>query len=149
MKADDFLKNAIEQYRNEVSGCGVPIKIPELGMEFYLHPVQPTETMYIFDDLDAIKFDHVFAIKLICGRAKTKEGHSIFDSNTERDKAEKILMEKAPPSFTSAVASRVILEILDAFPVTSIEEAGNDSEEATSLDSTSTLPKNEAVQSTN
>lgn len=148
MKATEFLKDAVEQYRNEVSGEAVAISVPELGLDFHVFPVQAEETKYLFSDPEALQFDHIFAIKLICGRAKKENGASIFDSKSERDTAEAILMKTAPKSFTAEVANRVITEITEAFPVTSVEEAGNELEDATSSDSTSTLQKNETAQST-
>lgn len=138
MKASDFLKSATEQYREEVSGDGVPISIPELGLDFFVFPVQPEETMYVFrGEIDNLKYDQVFAIRLICGRAKKEDGTSIFDNHAERDKAEKMLMTHSPKAFTTTVAARVVTDILDAFPVTTIDEAGNDSGETTSSDSIS------------
>lgn len=141
MKATDFLKDAVAQYREQVSGSAIPIEIPELGMSFHVFPVQPEETVYVFSDVEELKYSAIFAIKLICGRAKKADGSSIFDNNAERDKAETIMRSKMPISFTEEVASRVINDILTAFPTTDVETAGNDSGETTSSDSTSTLQK--------
>ena len=143
MKATEFLKSAVEQYREEVSGSSVPIEVPELGLSFHVFPVQPEETVYVFSDVDDLKYSAIFAIRLICGRAKKPDGSSIFDNHKERDQAELMMRTRMPSVFDEEVASRVVNDILTAFPVTDVETAGNESEETASLDSTLTLPKNE------
>ncbi len=128
MKAEEFLKTAAEKYREQVTGAGVQVDVPELGIAFFVFPAQPEEIAYIYKETASLVYDHVFAIKLICGRAKTEEGHSKFDSQKERDKAEHMLMSKSPPEFTGDVARRVIDDITSAFDVTSIEDAEKNSE---------------------
>ena len=140
MKATDIFKTAVEKYRDEVSGKGVEIDIPEIGMNFYVFPQQPNEGMYMMSGSDPDKeFNSmiVMAIRMICARAKTKDGVSLFDNEAEREKLRKMMMETMPSAFTSDVAARVISEIHNAFPLVSIEEAGNESEDAASSDSTS------------
>lgn len=138
MKARDLLKNAVESYRNEVSGQGVEIKVPELGLDFFVFPSQPAEEVYFLRDMETLYHYKPQAIILIAARAKKADGSSLLDNDKERDNFVEILMNNTPSAFTVEVAQRVIQEITDAYPSTNVEEAGNGSEETVSSDSTST-----------
>ena len=138
MKATDIFKTAVEQYRDEVSGGGVEIAIPELGMVFHVFPQQPIEGSYIAGGDEAeFKDLRCMAARVICGRAKLATGVSLFDNEGEREKLRVMIVKTSPKAFDNDVALRVLDEINSAYPVQSIDEAGHEFEDATSSDSIS------------
>lgn len=138
MKAEHIFKTATEQYRDEVSGGGIKITIPELAMEFFVFPQQPIEGAYIAGAAESeFKDLRCMSARVICGRAKIESGMSLFDNEGERERLRIMITKNSPLAFNDDVALRVLNEISEAYPVKSIEEAGNESEDVTSSDSTS------------
>lgn len=138
MKAADIFKTATELYRDEVSGGGAKIDIPELGMNFYVFPQQPLEGSYIASGKESEYKDmRCMAARVICGRAKLESGVSLFDNENERENLRVLIVKTSPRAFNDDVAVRVMDEINQAYPTQTIEAAGNESEDATSSDSIS------------
>ena len=138
MKASEIYKTAAELYRAEVSGGGVPVKVDEIGLSFHVFPQQPSEGGYIGSaSAEEMRSFRSIAVRYIAARAKDEKGHGIFDNENERELWRKSMNEKCPSVFSEEVAERVFNEINSAFEISSIEEAGNESEDAPSSDSTS------------
>ena len=126
MKAEHFLKQTVDKYREEVSGGGVKIEVPGVCEPFWVFPVQPEETHQLYKLMSEDPTDDLVAIRMIVTRAKYEDGRSMFDNVAERDKAELILRTKTSQNFSRSKVAKVIRDISDAYDVTSIEEAGND-----------------------
>lgn len=138
MKASELSKSFVAAFREEISGGGVEIEIPELGIEFYVFPVQPDDTAYFYKEgIDKLQFNRNNCARLICARAKTKDCLPWLDNEKEKDTYYRLLTNEVPSAWTEEAASRVIAEIEAAYPAASIEEAGNESEETPSSDSIS------------